>query len=81
MDTAALAGGGWAKVVESGDDVRCTFTHLFGVTPVRSMFPIQMSGQRDKLVTALGAVVSNVDELDKVIPSSSSSVVITVAFR
>ena len=32
------------------------------------MFPIQMSGQRDKLVTALGAVVSNVDELDKVVP-------------
>jgi NAD(P)H-flavin reductase len=32
------------------------------------MFPIQMSGQRDKLVAALGAVVSNVDELDNVIP-------------
>jgi hypothetical protein len=31
------------------------------------MFPIQMTGQRDKLVTAL-AVVCNVDELDKVIP-------------
>src|SRR4030095_12737663 len=27
-----------------------------------------MSGQRDKLVAALGAVVSSVDELDKVIP-------------
>ena len=32
------------------------------------MFPIQMSGQRDKLVAALGAVVSNVDELDSVVP-------------
>ena len=32
------------------------------------MFPIQMTGQRDKLVAALGAVVSNVDELDTVIP-------------
>jgi NAD(P)H-flavin reductase len=32
------------------------------------MFPLQMTGQRDKLVTALGAVVSNVDEIDKVIP-------------
>ena len=30
------------------------------------MFPLQMTGQRDKLVTAQ-AVVSNVDELDKVI--------------
>jgi hemoglobin-like flavoprotein len=32
------------------------------------MFPIQMSGQRDKLVAALGAVVSSVDELDTVLP-------------
>jgi hypothetical protein len=32
------------------------------------MFPIQMSGQRDKLVAALGAVVSNVDEVDNVAP-------------
>ena len=32
------------------------------------MFPIQMSGQRDKLVAALGSVVSSVEELDKVIP-------------
>jgi NAD(P)H-flavin reductase len=32
------------------------------------MFPIQMSGQRDKLVAALGSVVSNVDELDKIVP-------------
>jgi NAD(P)H-flavin reductase/hemoglobin-like flavoprotein len=69
MDTAALRGS-WAKVAESGDDVPLYFySHLFLSHPeVRSMFPIQMSGQRDKLVTALGVVVSNVDELDKVIP-------------
>jgi NAD(P)H-flavin reductase/hemoglobin-like flavoprotein len=69
MDTAALKGS-WASVAAAGDDVPLYFySHLFLKHPeVRSMFPIQMSGQRDKLVTALGAVVSNVDELDKVMP-------------
>ena len=32
------------------------------------MFPIRMAEQRDKLVAALGAAVSNVDQLDKVVP-------------
>jgi NAD(P)H-flavin reductase/hemoglobin-like flavoprotein len=69
MDTAALKGS-WAKVAAAADDVPLYFySHLFlGHPEVRSMFPIQMSGQRDKLVAALGAVVSSVDELDKVIP-------------
>jgi NAD(P)H-flavin reductase/hemoglobin-like flavoprotein len=69
MLTAALKGS-WANVAAAGDDVPLYFySHLFLSHPeVRSMFPIQMSGQRDKLVTALGAVVSNVDELDNVIP-------------
>ena len=69
MDTAALKAS-WGKVAAAGDDVPLYFySHLFLSHPdVRSMFPIQMSGQRDKLVTALGAVVSNVDEIDKVLP-------------
>src|SRR5215210_1554338 len=69
MDTAALKGS-WANVAAHGDDVPLYFySHLFLMHPeVRSMFPIQMSGQRDKLVAALGAVVSNVDELDKIVP-------------
>src|SRR4029450_2948763 len=69
MDTAALKAS-WGKVAAAGDDVPLYFySHLFLSHPeVRSMFPIQMSGQRDKLVTALGAVVSNVDEIDKVVP-------------
>ena len=69
MDTAALKGS-WAKVAAAGDNVPLYFSsHLFLSHPeVRSMFPIQMSGQRDKLVAALGAVVSIVDELDKVMP-------------
>ncbi len=69
MDTAALKGS-WANVAAAGDDVPLYFySHLFLKHPeVRSMFPIQMSGQRDKLVTALGAVVSNVDEIDRIVP-------------
>jgi NAD(P)H-flavin reductase/hemoglobin-like flavoprotein len=69
MDTAALKAS-WANVVAAGDDVPLYFySHLFLSHPeVRSMFPIQMSGQRDKLVAALGAVVSNVDEIDNVVP-------------
>jgi NAD(P)H-flavin reductase/hemoglobin-like flavoprotein len=69
MDSVVLKGS-WAKVAAFGDDVPLYFySHLFlGHPEVRSMFPIQMSGQRDKLVAALGAVVSSVDELDKVVP-------------
>jgi len=69
MDTAALKGS-LASVAAAGDDVPLYFySHLFLSHPdVRPMFPIQMSGQRDKLVTALGAVVSNVDEIDSVVP-------------
>jgi NAD(P)H-flavin reductase len=32
------------------------------------MFPVSMANQRDKLVTALGQVVSRVDDLDSVVP-------------
>jgi NAD(P)H-flavin reductase/hemoglobin-like flavoprotein len=69
MDTAALKAS-WENVVAAGDDVPLYFySYLFLSHPeVRSMFPIQMSGQRDKLVAALGAVVSNVDEIDNVVP-------------
>src|SRR5215208_6653484 len=69
MDTAALKAS-WGKVAAAGDDVPLYFySHLFLSHPeVRSMFPIQMTGQRDKLVAALGAVVSNAYELDKPIP-------------
>ncbi len=69
MDTASLKAS-WGNVVAAGDDVPLYFySHLFLSHPeLREMFPIQMTGQRDKLVTALGAVISNVDELDKVVP-------------
>jgi NAD(P)H-flavin reductase/hemoglobin-like flavoprotein len=69
MDTAALKAS-WGKVAAAGDDVPLYFySHLFLSHPeLRSMFPIQMSAQRDKLVGALGAVVSNVEEIDNVVP-------------
>jgi NAD(P)H-flavin reductase/hemoglobin-like flavoprotein len=69
MDTAALKAS-WGKVAAAGDDVPLYFySHLFLSHPeVRSMFPIRMTAQREKLVTALGAVVSNVESLDDVVP-------------
>lgn len=43
------------------------YSHLFLSHPeLRKMFPIQMTGQRDKLVAALGQIVSNVDAMDDV---------------
>jgi NAD(P)H-flavin reductase/hemoglobin-like flavoprotein len=69
MDTTALQDS-WKHVAKSGDEVPLFFySHLFLSHPeVREMFPISMAAQRDKLVTALGAVVSNVDNIDAVVP-------------
>ena len=69
MDTAALKDS-WALVAKSGDEVPLYFySHLFLSHPdLRAMFPISMAAQRDKLVDALGRVVSNVDQLDAVTP-------------
>lgn len=67
MDTAALKSS-WEMVAKSGDEVPLFFySHLFLSHPeLRSMFPISMAAQRDKLVGALGRIVSNVDELPEV---------------
>jgi NAD(P)H-flavin reductase len=69
MDPAALKGS-WALVAKSGDEVPLFFySHLFLSHPeVREMFPVSMAAQRDKLVGALGAVVSNATQLDEVVP-------------
>ena len=68
MDTAALKDS-WELVAKSGDEVPLYFySHLFLTRPdLRSMFPISMANQRDKLVGALGQIVSNVDQLDEVV--------------
>jgi len=67
MDTAALKRS-WELVAKSGDEVPLYFySHLFWTHPeLREMFPISMSAQRDKLVAALGKIVSNVDRIDEV---------------
>ncbi|HEX6249534.1 MAG TPA: globin domain-containing protein [Nocardioidaceae bacterium] len=69
MDTAALKSS-WEQVAKCGDDVPLFFySHLFLSHPeLREMFPISMAGQRDKLVGALGRIVSNVDDLPEVTP-------------
>jgi hemoglobin-like flavoprotein len=67
MNTDALKYS-WEQVTKSGDEVPLYFySHLFLSHPeLRAMFPIAMSGQRDKLVGALGQIVSSVDQLDEV---------------
>ena len=69
MDTAALRSS-WDQVTSSGDEVPLFFySHLFLSHPeLRSMFPISMAAQRDRLVGALGRIVSNVDDLAQVTP-------------
>lgn len=69
MDTEALKSS-WNTVAASGDEVPLFFySHLFLSHPeLRSMFPVSMSEQRDKLVGALGNIVSHVDQLDDVLP-------------
>ena len=69
MDSAALKDS-WALVAKSGDEVPLFFySHLFLSHPkLRELFPVSMSAQRDKLVGALGRIVSNADQLEEVTP-------------
>ncbi len=69
MDPDALKNS-WALVAKTGDEVPLFFySHLFLSHPeVRDMFPVSMAAQRDKLVAALGSVVSNATQLDQVVP-------------
>ena len=69
MDTKALQDS-WALVAKSGEEVPHFFyAHLFLSNPeLREMFPVSMAAQRDKLVKALGQVVSNVNRLPEVTP-------------
>jgi NAD(P)H-flavin reductase/hemoglobin-like flavoprotein len=69
VDAAALKES-WALVAKSGDEVPLYFySHLFLSHPeLRDLFPISMAAQRDKLVKALGHIVSNVDEIESAVP-------------
>lgn len=58
------------QVAGEGDAVALFFySDLFVRNPhLRDMFPIGMSGQRDKLLRALGHIVSQVDDLPALVP-------------
>ncbi|MCF6473488.1 hypothetical protein FAF44_34640 [Nonomuraea sp. MG754425] len=69
MDTQALKGS-WHLVAQSGDQVPLFFySALFLMYPeTRGLFPVSMATQRDRLVGALGHVVSNVDRVAELVP-------------
>src|SRR5689334_15455930 len=60
----------FAKAAATGDEAPLYFySHLFLSHPeTRSMFPVSMAHQRDRLFRALGDVVAHVDDLPSVIP-------------
>lgn len=60
----------WAKAEAIGDRVPAWFyAFLFLKNPeLRRMFQPGMADQRDRLVTALGDIVSKVDDLDALVP-------------
>ena len=67
MDPARLKES-WSRVAAHGDQAAAYFySWLFLAHPeVRPMFEVSMAGQRDKLLAALGHIVSNVDDLEVV---------------
>ena len=69
IDTAALKDN-FAAVAGSGDEVALYFySYLFLKHPeTRDMFPPAMMKQRDRLLTALGHIVSNVDKVGDLVP-------------
>jgi NAD(P)H-flavin reductase/hemoglobin-like flavoprotein len=58
------------RVGAHGDEVALFFySHLFLSHPeLRDMFPVSMSAQRDRLLNALGRIVSDVGNLDSLVP-------------
>ncbi len=68
MDAARLKQS-WSLVAAHGDQVPLYFySTLFLAHPeTRQMFPTNMAGQRDRLVTALGHIVSHVDQVDRLV--------------
>ncbi len=68
MDAAALKAS-WAKVATLGDQAAVYFyATLFSIDPgLRGLFATGMGGQRDKLLAALGHIVSHVDDTDRLV--------------
>ena len=69
MDTQRLKAS-WARVGAHGDRVAQYFYSLLFVArpELRVMFPVSMASQRDRLVGALGRVLSNVDDVGPIVP-------------
>lgn len=69
MDAQALKDN-FAQVAKHGDAVALFFySDLFLRNPrLRDMFPVGMSLQRDRLLGALGRIVSQVDNLPEIVP-------------
>jgi NAD(P)H-flavin reductase/hemoglobin-like flavoprotein len=69
IDTTALKDN-FAAVAANGDDVAMYFySYLFYRHPeTRDMFAPAMTRQRDRLLGALGRIVSNVDQVDTLVP-------------
>lgn len=69
MDVALLKET-WQQVAAHGDEVPMSFySRLFLTHPeTRSMFPMSMAGQRDRLVRALGRIVTEADDVDRLAP-------------
>ena len=68
MDVAALRAS-WAKAAGLGDQVAAYFyATLFSLDPgLRGLFATNMGGQRDRLLSALGHIVSHVDDTDRLV--------------
>lgn len=69
MDVQRLKAS-FAQVAQQGDAVALFFyADLFVRNPhLRDMFPVRMAGQRDKLLGALGRIVSQVDDVATLVP-------------
>jgi NAD(P)H-flavin reductase/hemoglobin-like flavoprotein len=68
MDEARLKAS-FAAVAAYGDEIALFFySHLFlGHPELRGMFPVSMAGQRDRLLNALGRIVSDVSNADSLV--------------
>jgi NAD(P)H-flavin reductase/hemoglobin-like flavoprotein len=69
VDTGRLRSS-WARVIRHGTQVpQFFYATLFIAHPrLRELFPVSMAAQSDRLVGALGQVVSGVDDLATVVP-------------
>jgi NAD(P)H-flavin reductase len=69
VDIPALRAN-FAKAAANGDEAPLYFyAHLFLTHPAtRTLFPLSMAHQRDRLFAALGEVVARVDDLDALVP-------------